>query len=172
MLAAALGAAAFARAEPADEPAPAGSVAERGQLAAPTQRAAKRRRPSPPIGAKAALLAHRWLGVGYAWGGSSPSSGFDCSGFTSYVYGRLGVELPHNAAAQFGRGRPVPRARLRPGDLLFFRGLGHVGMYVGRGRMIHAPQSGDVVRVVRLGVDYRGELVGARRLTAAHVTRQ
>jgi cell wall-associated NlpC family hydrolase len=122
-----------------------------------------RRRPDP-FGARAVRLARHMLGVSYRYGGSSPGSGFDCSGFTSYVYGRLGVELPHNAAAQFGTGRPVPRSRLRPGDLLFFSGLGHVGMYVGRGRMIHAPQTGDVVRVVRLGVDYGGTLVGARRI--------
>jgi hypothetical protein len=130
----------------------------------------ERKRPFP-IGYRAARLARRWLGVGYRWGGSSPSSGFDCSGFTSYVYGRLGVRLPHNAAAQLGLGTPVPRARLRPGDLLFFNGLGHVGMYVGRGRMIHSPQSGDVVRIVRLGIDYRGDLVGARRISRALHTR-
>jgi hypothetical protein len=132
----------------------------------PPKRLVERKRPFP-IGFRAARLARRWLGVGYRWGGSSPATGFDCSGFTSYVYGRLGVRLPHNAAAQLGVGTPVPRSRLRPGDLLFFNGLGHVGMYVGRGRMIHSPQSGDVVRIVRLGVDYGGDLVGARRITRA-----
>jgi len=136
---------------------------------APQKQVRARKRPQP-IGPKAARLARRWLGVGYSWGGSSPTTGFDCSGFTSYVYRRLGIELPHNAAAQFGTGRPVPRSRLRPGDLLFFRGLGHVGMYVGRGRMIHSPRSGDVVRIVRLGVDYGGVLVGARRITRAATT--
>lgn len=136
------------------------------------KRLLERKRPYPiGLGFRAARLARRWLGVGYRWGGSSPSSGFDCSGFTSYVYGRLGVRLPHNAAAQLGVGTPVPRARLRPGDLLFFNGLGHVGMYVGRGRMIHSPQSGDVVRIVRLGTDYRGVLVGARRITRTLHTR-
>ena len=133
-------------------------------------RTARHARRPLPLGPRAATLARRWLGVGYRWGGSSPAGGFDCSGFTSYVYGRLGIELPHNAAAQFGTGRPVPRSRLRPGDLLFFRGLGHVGMYVGHGRMIHSPQSGDVVRIVRLGVDYGGVLVGARRITRSTTT--
>ncbi|HEY7731663.1 MAG TPA: C40 family peptidase [Gaiellaceae bacterium] len=141
-----------------------------GAPAFPHRLQLERKRPFP-IGYRAARLARRWLGVGYRWGGSSPSSGFDCSGFTSYVYGRLGVRLPHNAAAQLGVGTPVPRARLRPGDLLFFNGLGHVGMYVGRGRMIHSPQSGDVVRIVRLGTDYRGVLVGARRITRTLHTR-
>lgn len=136
---------------------------------APAKRA-KPQRQTLPLGLHAARLARRWLGVGYSSRGASPASGFDCSGFTSYVYSRLGVDLPHNAAAQFSTGRPVPRSRLRPGDLLFFRGLGHVGMYVGRGRMIHSPQSGDVVRIARLGVDYGGVLVGARRITKAQTT--
>lgn len=137
--------------------------------AAPARRRAAARRRPDPIGLRAVRLARRMIGVGYSYGGSSPASGFDCSGFTSYVYGRLGVELPHNAAAQFGTGHAVPRSRLRPGDLLFFSGLGHVGLYVGGGRMIHAPQSGDVVRIVRLGADYGGTLVGARRVAPARL---
>jgi cell wall-associated NlpC family hydrolase len=127
------------------------------------------KRPRPvPIGSRAVKVARGLLGVTYRWGGASPASGFDCSGLTYYVYKRLGVELPHSAAAQFGSGLPVPRSRLRPGDLLFFSGLGHVGMYVGGGRMIHSPESGDVVRIVRLGVDYGGTLIGARRIVDAH----
>ena len=70
------------------------------------------------------------------WGGGSPASGFDCSGLVSWAYGRLGVRLPHSSYALYGRGRRVARSRMKPGDLVFFYGLGHVGMYLGRGRMV------------------------------------
>jgi cell wall-associated NlpC family hydrolase len=80
------------------------------------------------------------------------------------VYGRLGISLPHNAAALYDVGRPVPLAEMRPGDLVFFSGLGHVGLYVGNGRMIHAPQSGRNVEIEAL--DARSyPPVGARRVT-------
>jgi peptidoglycan DL-endopeptidase CwlO len=123
------------------------------------------RAPVPTRGARAAAFARRWLGVPYRWGGSTPT-GFDCSGFTSYVWGRLGVRLPHSAEAQFEVGRRVSRSRLRPGDLLFFRGLGHVGIYVGSGRMIHSPHSGSSVEIVKLAERYGARLVGARRLVS------
>jgi cell wall-associated NlpC family hydrolase len=129
--------------------------------AKPVRRAAARKRVLP-VGTRAARLARRWLGTPYVWGGSSPR-GFDCSGLTSFVYRRLGISLPHNAAAQWSVGQPVARNRLRPGDLVFFSGLGHVGLYVGRGRMIHAPQSGDRVRVTLIA-SRAGSYVGARRV--------
>lgn len=123
------------------------------------------RRPRPiSIAERAARLARTQLGVPYRWGGASPA-GFDCSGLVMWAYGRLGITLPHNAASLYGVGRAVPRAALRPGDLLFFRGLGHVGIYVGRGRMVHAPQSGRRVEIQSLAVR-RGTLVGARRVAA------
>jgi len=116
-----------------------------------------------PLGEEAVRLARRQLGVPYVWGGSSPA-GFDCSGLVSWVYGRLGVALPHNAAALYGVGRPVPLTAMRPGDLVFFPGLGHVGLYIGSGRMIHAPQSGRDVEIEAL--DNRSYApVGARRVT-------
>jgi NlpC/P60 family len=117
-----------------------------------------------PLGRRAVLLARTQLGVRYVYGGSSPS-GFDCSGLVSWVYGRLGIALPHNAAALYGVGRDVPLRAMRPGDLVFFHGLGHVGIYIGHGRMIHAPQTGRNVEIEALGA--RSSLpVGARRVTA------
>ena len=94
-------------------------------------------------------IAAQELGAPYRYGGRSPS-GFDCSGLVAYVYGKLGVPLPHNAAAQYSYGRAVDRDHLKPGDLVFFHGLGHVGLYIGSGRIIHAPQSGERVEIQRL----------------------
>jgi cell wall-associated NlpC family hydrolase len=127
------------------------------------KRAAAKRK--PVLGERAARIALRAVGVPYRWGGASPSSGFDCSGLVRWAYGRLGVGLPHSSYALYGVGRRVARSRLRPGDLLFFSGIGHVGLYVGLGRMVHAPRSGRSVEVVALrGSYYRGALVGARRV--------
>ena len=121
------------------------------------------KRPKPfSIASRAVALARTQLGVPYRWGGASPA-GFDCSGLVMWVYGHLGVSLPHNAAALYGVGRPVSRSALRPGDLLFFSGLGHVGIYVGKGRMIHSPQSGRNVEIQSLA-ERRGSYVGARRV--------
>ena len=124
--------------------------------------------PTPSVGERAASIALGAVGIPYRWGGESPSSGFDCSGLVRWTYGRLGIELPHSSYALYGEGRRVPEARLEPGDLLFFEGLGHVGLYLGHGRMVHAPQSGRDVEVVRLArSNYGSRLVGARRVTAA-----
>jgi cell wall-associated NlpC family hydrolase len=120
--------------------------------------------PKPTLGQRAARIAVKAVGIPYRWGGSSPSTGFDCSGLVSWAYGRLGVELPHSSYALYDTGRRVSLARLKPGDLLFFSGLGHVGLYVGRGRMVHAPQSGRLVEVVTLSSGYGSRLVGARRI--------
>jgi cell wall-associated NlpC family hydrolase len=117
-----------------------------------------------PLGVRAVRLAQQQLGVPYRWGGSSPS-GFDCSGLVSWVYGQLGVGLPHNAAALYGVGRHVRLASMRPGDLVFFSGLGHVGLYIGHGRMIHAPQSGRNVEIEALGSRSLPP-VGARRIAS------
>ena len=109
-------------------------------------------------------IAMGYLGVPYVWGGSSPS-GFDCSGFVMYVYDQLGVYLPHHAADQFNYGVPVSRDQLEPGDLVFFDGLGHVGIYIGGGQFVHAPHTGDVVKISSLYDSwYAATFVGARRL--------
>jgi peptidoglycan DL-endopeptidase CwlO len=122
--------------------------------------------PAPPtstLGGQAVAIAEQYLGVPYVWGGASPS-GFDCSGLVMYVYSQLGVSLPHNAAAQYGMGAPVPRDALEPGDLVVFDGLGHVGIYVGGGAFIHAPHTGTVVQISSMSGWYASEYVGARRI--------
>ncbi|HEY8844217.1 MAG TPA: C40 family peptidase, partial [Gaiellaceae bacterium] len=108
-------------------------------------------------------IAMRYLGTPYVWGGASPG-GFDCSGFVMYVFGQIGVSLPHNAAAQYGYGSPVSQDSLQPGDLVFFDGLGHVGIYVGGGSFIHSPHTGDVVKISTMTGWYASTYVGARRL--------
>jgi peptidoglycan DL-endopeptidase CwlO len=110
-------------------------------------------------------VAMQYLGTPYRWGGASPSTGFDCSGFVMYVFAQVGVSLPHNAAAQYSYGSAVSRSQLQPGDLVFFNGLGHNGIYIGGGQFIHSPHTGDVVKISSLGDSwYASTYVGARRL--------
>lgn len=149
-------------AAPAETPAntPAPSVAPATTDASPAPA-------SPPVASgaghpQAATIAMQYLGVPYVWGGASPS-GFDCSGLVMYVFAQLGISLPHYAAAQYGYGVPVSRDQLQPGDLVFFDGLGHVGIYIGGGEMIHAPHTGDVVKISPL-TDFGSAYVGARRI--------
>jgi cell wall-associated NlpC family hydrolase len=108
-------------------------------------------------------IAMQYLGTPYVYGGASPA-GFDCSGFVMYVFAQIGVSLPHNAAAQYGYGMPVSRDQLQPGDLVFFNGLGHVGIYIGGGQFIHSPHTGDVVKISSISGWYSSTWVGARRL--------
>ncbi len=116
------------------------------------------------FGTRVVDYARRFRGVRYVYGGSSPRTGFDCSGFVRYVYAHFGLTLAHSSYAQFGRGRRVNRGSLRPGDLVFFDGLGHVGIYIGNGRFIHAPHEGTRVRIETLAGWYGSRFVGARRL--------
>jgi len=97
----------------------------------------------------------------YVWGAGGPNS-FDCSGLTSYAYAAAGISLPHSSAAQARMGSPVARGDLQPGDLVYFYSpVSHIGIYIGNGMMVHAPTSGDVVKVG--SVDMSG-YAGARRL--------
>ncbi len=108
-------------------------------------------------------VAMQYLGTPYVWGGASPS-GFDCSGLVMYAFAQIGISLPHSSYAQYGYGSPVSRGDLQPGDIVFFDGLGHVGIYVGGGSFIHAPHTGDVVKISSLSGWYASTYVGARRL--------
>jgi cell wall-associated NlpC family hydrolase len=111
-------------------------------------------------------IAMRYLGTPYVYGGASPS-GFDCSGLVMYVYAQVGVHLPHYTVAQYDYpdSVSVPRNQLEPGDLVFFAGLGHVGIYVGGGNFIHAPHTGSVVRIDSLSEGwYSSEYDGAKRI--------
>jgi cell wall-associated NlpC family hydrolase len=117
------------------------------------------------LGQRAARVALKAVGVPYRWGGTSPSRGFDCSGLVYWAYRHVGVALPHSSYALAGEGRAVRTSRLRAGDLLFFWGHGHVGLYVGHGRMVHAPHAGERVEVVRLArSQYGSALEAARRV--------
>ncbi len=110
-----------------------------------------------------------YLGSRYSYGGSG-ARGFDCSGFTSYIYRQHGIYLPHNSAAQYRVGKPVSRSELRPGDLVFFRTRGrrisHVGIYMGSGKFVHASSARGRVRIDTLNSGYYHQrYVGARRVT-------
>lgn len=104
-------------------------------------------------GKRAAELAQQQEGVAYEYGGHTPR-GFDCSGLVYYVYGRLGVTLPRTAGAQYDHTLRVSRGDLRPGDLVFFLNASHVGIYVGDGWFIHAPETGKPVGGAWLNTGY------------------
>jgi len=115
-------------------------------------------------GAAAARLAMAELGKPYVWAAAGPNS-FDCSGLTMYVYGKLGISLPHSAQAQYNMGTHVSRDQLQPGDLIFGGSGGyisHVGIYIGGDAYVNAPQTGDVVKISSLSA--RRNYVGATRL--------
>ena len=113
--------------------------------------------------AKLVAYAKTFVGTPYRWGGAGPG-GFDCSGLTSYVYAKFGIRMAHYTGAQYAAYRKVPRNRLRAGDLVFFAGLGHMGIYVGKGRFIHATHTGDFVRISKLSESwYAKGYVGAVR---------
>jgi cell wall-associated NlpC family hydrolase len=119
----------------------------------------------PSGGASAAVAAARsQLGVPYHWGGESPGVGFDCSGLTQWAWGRAGVGIPRTAQEQYDAIEHVSLSALEPGDLVFWGsgrgGISHVGIYVGGGDVIHAPETGELVRIQPI---WNSGLVGAGR---------
>ena len=148
----------------ANDPAPAPTAAPQ---TSPPASAAPAPPPPPPASSSrvqtALAEAQRQLGVAYRWAGSTPSSGFDCSGFTAWVWNAAGVYLPHSSRAQYSATRRVSTADMQPGDLVFFGSpIHHVGLYVGSGQMINSPRTGDVVRYANV---YRRDLVGVGRVS-------
>jgi len=114
-------------------------------------------------------VAQQFLGTPYKWGGSSPATGFDCSGLVQYAYGQAGVTLPRVAADQYNVGTPIDRNQLQPGDIVFFKDssgyVHHEGLYLGGGKFLHAPHTGDVVKISSLDEPYyAGQFAGGRRV--------
>jgi cell wall-associated NlpC family hydrolase len=111
----------------------------------------------PPAGQAIATAAAELVGTPYHFGGAD-AVGFDCSGLALQVYARAGISIPRTAAEQQRAARPVPRAELAPGDLVFFRirtrHVDHVGVYAGGGRFIHAPRAGQAVSYAHLDGDF------------------
>jgi cell wall-associated NlpC family hydrolase len=130
--------------------------------AAPTATAAAPAAAPNQVAQVAVDTALAQQGTPYVWAGAAPG-GFDCSGLTQFAYQAAGIALPHSSKAQSTMGTPIARANLQPGDLVFFFSpISHVGIYIGNGQMVHAPTSGDVVKVTN--VDAMGGFAGARRL--------
>jgi cell wall-associated NlpC family hydrolase len=125
---------------------------------------------SPALpGDKVVSEALKYLGTPYVWAGASPTGGFDCSGLAMYVYGKLGVTLPHYSRYQASYGTAVSKDQLLPGDLVFFstyrRDASHVGIYVGDDKFVHAATRGGQVQVDSLTEAYYAHrYIGARRL--------
>ena len=112
---------------------------------------------------KAVSTARKQIGDPYRWGATGPGA-FDCSGLVQYSWRKAGVKLPRVTYSQYSAVRKkVSWRNLHPGDLMFFSGKGHVGMYVGKGRMVHSPSSGKTVRIVKLEGYYKSSFVGAVR---------
>jgi cell wall-associated NlpC family hydrolase len=138
--------------------------AEQAKILAESKRLAALYAGGSTKGAIALRYALDQLGDIYVWAGAGPTK-WDCSGLTMRAFQKAGVSMPHFAAAQFRFGKNIPRSALAPGDLVFFgRPISHVGIYMGKGKMVHAPRPGkrvEIATAIRLGAK---PFVGARRL--------
>ena len=145
-----------AREEAAREQAAAEQAASEPRAGQPASRSSQRTAPAPAAAAPAPAapaasssnviaIAKQYIGTPYVYGGSTPA-GFDCSGFTQYVYAQAGISIPRTSQAQIGGGTQVSKADLQPGDIVaFYSGASHVGIYAGNGQVVHAPSSGTSV---------------------------
>ena len=117
-----------------------------------------------------AVFALQYLGMPYVYGGSSPQTGFDCSGFTTYVFRNFGVSLNRSSKDQIKNGTAVSKSNLQPGDIVIFKNqgktaIGHVGIYIGSGNFIHAANKKEGVVITALSSSYYSQrYVGARRV--------
>jgi cell wall-associated NlpC family hydrolase len=120
---------------------------------------------APPSSFSGAVgVAMSQLGKPYVWAASGPDA-FDCSGLVVYAFAAVGKSLPHSTYALYSLGVPVSRDQLQPGDLVFFSGLGHMGIYIGGDQFVHAPHTGDVVKISSMSESwYASGYVGARRI--------
>jgi cell wall-associated NlpC family hydrolase len=134
--------------------------------ALPTTLAGAASTPGAGSQARAAKAALAEVGVPYVWGGASPSAGFDSSGLIVWAYAQAGRGgLPQFTGALWTSGKHVSRAHLRPGDLVFFYDAGHVGIYLGHGRFVHATHTGSTVKIARLRGAYAKGFTGAVRIS-------
>ncbi len=123
-----------------------------------------------PAAVQALAVAEKYMGTAYHWGGDTPQTGFDCSGLAEYAYSQVGIHLPRVAADQFNVGVPLTKDQLRPGDLVFFKDstgyVHHEGIYVGNDQFLHAPHTGDVVKISSLDEPYYAQqFAGGRDVT-------
>lgn len=119
---------------------------------------------SPVTSNNVVAYASNFLGTPYLWGGTSPSTGFDCSGFTQYIYKHFGISIGRTTYDQINDGVAVSRDQLEPGDLVFYGKGGnptHMGIYIGNGAYIHSPRTGDVIKISPAD---RGDYITARRV--------
>ncbi len=134
----------------------------------PTKKTATYKPKTQTKGHKIADLAKSLVGSPYKYGGESPK-GFDCSGLVFYTHGKVGIDTPRTSIQQFKTARTIPLKELHNGDLIFFKltrsQVSHVGIYVGNGRFIHAPQSGKQVKATYLNDGYwKTKIVSGGRL--------
>jgi cell wall-associated NlpC family hydrolase len=142
---------------PAALPAAAGSTTDPSQFSDALQAGAAQTGYST-AGLQALMIAEKYIGTPYHWGGDTPATGFDCSGLVEYSYAQLGIHVPRVAADQFNVGIPVTKDELKPGDIVFFKDstgyVHHEGIYIGNDMFLHAPHTGDVVKISSLDDTY------------------